>query len=148
MSGTMSAMLRMACTLTTQHFRAASLFTGYAESVQKSSCTDTKCVLTYALEGDPMGAHSVLASKHVFATLWQPVLQPLQQSGTLLGMRVRQRVSLLAVTKWFGGGMTGVVAGRETYIIAQTLVATLHDGGLAMHSMSPYVGPLRSSCLS
>ena len=92
-----------------------------------------------------MGAHIAPAVMCASATPWQPVSQPLQQSGTLPKMRLHQRMSLLAVTKWFGGGMTGVVAGRKALITAQTLVASLHDGGLAMH---PSVVPLRCSCLS
>lgn len=60
-------------------------------------------------------------------------------------MRVHQLISLLGVTKWFGGGMAGVVAGRKALTSAQTLAATLHDGGLVVHTS---VVPLRCSCLS
>ena len=83
------------------------------------------------MQGDLKGAHTVPAKKGVIAIPWQPVGQPLQQSGTLLGMRIRLRMSLSKVTKWFGGGMTGVVAGSSALLNAQLLARTLVDGTLA-----------------
>ena len=49
-------------------------------------------------------------------------------------------MSLQGPTKQFGGGMTGVVAGRKALVSAQTLAGTLHDGGLAMHNPTPMCG--------
>ena len=88
------------------------------------------------------------AAKFVTATPWQPVSQPLQQSGTSPEMMAHQQMSLHAALKWFGGGMTGVVAGSKALMDAHG-AAILHDGGLVMHYTTPcYVVVLSLSCLS
>ena len=76
-------MLWMAYILTTPRSVVASLYTGYAISVQRVSCTGTECVLTIAQKIQTKVAHIVLAKKFVIATPWQPAARPLQQSGTL-----------------------------------------------------------------
>ena len=130
-SGTMSAMLRMGYILTTQNFKAKSVYIGCVTSVQAVSCTDTKRRLIDALQGDLVGAHSVLAKKCVIATPWQPVSHPSQQSGTSLAMRVRQLISPQGLTKWFGGRTTGVVAGSSGLLNARLLARVRADGRLA-----------------
>ena len=96
------------------------MYTGYAISVQRVSCTDTKCVLLIALIGRPMGAHIVWAERLVSATPWQPVSQALQQSGTLPGIKVRRMMSLQGLAKWFGGKTPAVAAGSSAFVSAQT----------------------------
>ena len=87
-----------------------------------------------------MGAHIVPARKLVIATPWQPVSQPLQQSGTLPGIRVRQLLSLQGLAKLFGGGTTGVVAGSSTSMNAQSLARMLDDSKFAQPHTSEHVG--------
>ena len=62
-SGIISAMLGMAYILTIPHSRATSVCIGYVTNVQRSSSTDTRCVLVIALQGDLKGAHIVLAKE-------------------------------------------------------------------------------------
>ena len=111
----------MAYILIPQRFGATSLYIGYAISVQKGGCTDTKCVLTVAQDRTLKGAHSVLAKKCVIATPWQPAAQPLLQNGTLPGMMVCQLISLQGLAKQFGGRMPAVAAGSSAFINAQAL---------------------------
>ena len=100
------------------------------------------------MEGHLAVAHIVPAIKCVFAIPWQPVSQPLQQSGTLPEMMAHQQTLLQGVIVRFGGGTTGVVAGRKALLNVQTLVASLHDGGLAMLNTTLCVVLLSLTCLS
>ena len=146
MSGTMSAMPRVAYIRITPRCRAISWYIGYAISVPKSSCTNTRCLLTIAPEGGFMGAHIVPAIKCVIATPWQPVSQASQQSGTSPEMTPHQLILLQKVNMRFGGGMTGVVAGSRRSINAQTLAEMLVDGRLATLHKYLILPILRCSC--
>ena len=145
MSGTTSAMLRMAYILITPRCRARSGYIGYARSVQRVSCTNTKCVLLAELEGNLVGGHTVPAIKCVTATPWQPASQLSQQSGTSPGMRGHQLMSLQGLPKWCGGGTTGEAAGSSKSMNAQLLARMLVDGTLAHapHKLVSHVAILR-----
>ena len=68
LSGTMSAMLRMAFTPTAPPLAAVSVCIGCVRNALRDSCTGTKCVLRIVLAGSLQGVHIVLARKYANTT--------------------------------------------------------------------------------
>ena len=73
LSGTMSAMLRMAFTPTAPPLAAVSVCIGCVRNALRDSCTGTKCLPMIGLAETLPGVHIVLARKFANATVWKHI---------------------------------------------------------------------------